>query len=162
MKPRFWEDRIVLFAGYLIDNDLKFSTVKSYILAIRSVLAENDIRVSEDQFLLSSLMRACHLNNDRVVTRLLKGKDLLQLLLKETSAHFSRTNCNQPYLEKLHCAMLTAGYYGLLRVGEITLGPHVILARDVHIGQNKNKFLFILNTSKTHNAGSKPQMVKIS
>ena len=58
--------------------------------------------------------------------------------------------------------MLVVGYYGLLRVGEITKGPHSIKAKDVHIGLNKEKFLFILRTSKTHDEGSCPQMVKVS
>ena len=57
--------------------------------------------------------------------------------------------------------MLIAGYYGLLRVGELAQGPHVILAENVHIGVNKDKMLFILRTSKTHNYGNHPQMVKI-
>ena len=58
--------------------------------------------------------------------------------------------------------MLIAGYYGLLRAGEMVMGPHVLLAKDVHIGKNKNKFLFILWSSKTHDKSSKPQMIKIS
>ena len=44
----------------------------------------------------------------------------------------------------------------------MTRGPHIILARNVHIGTNKNKILFILDSSKTHDQGDKPQMIKIS
>ena len=40
-------------------------------------------------------------------------------------------------------------------------GPHVILAKNVQIGVNKPKLLFILETSKTHTRGDKPQIVKI-
>ena len=40
--------------------------------------------------------------------------------------------------------------------------PHVILARDAHVGINKKKILFILWSSKTHDQGNKPQKVKIS
>ena len=45
-------------------------------------------------------------------------------------------------------------------MGEIAYGQHVIQARDVHIGDNKEKRLFILRSSKTH-CGS-IQSVKIS
>ena len=41
-------------------------------------------------------------------------------------------------------------------------GPHAIKVADVHIGKNKQKLLFILCTSKTHDKGSKPQQIKIS
>ena len=39
-KPCNWEDRLVLFTAYLVENKLKSSSIKSYISAIRSVLAE--------------------------------------------------------------------------------------------------------------------------
>ena len=39
---------------------------------------------------------------------------------------------------------------------------HIILAKNIHIGQNKNKILFILTSSKMHTEGDKPQKVKIS
>ena len=53
-------------------------------------------------------------------------------------------------------------YFGLFRVGELTTGSHPVMVGDVHIGENKNKFLFILRTSKTHGHSVKPQRVKIS
>ena len=68
----------------------------------------------------------------------------------------------QPYLTKLYGAMLTSGYFGLLRVGEMTFSDHTIKAKDVHIGHNKNKILFILHSSKTHGKYAHPQTVKIS
>ena len=42
------------------------------------------------------------------------------------------------------------------------MGSHPVLAANVHIGQNKDKMLFILYTSKTHSLESKPQEIKIS
>ena len=44
----------------------------------------------------------------------------------------------------------------------MTQSAHVLLARNVHISQNKNKLLFVLNSSKTHDVGSPPQLIKIS
>ena len=58
--------------------------------------------------------------------------------------------------------MFSTAYFGLLRVGEITLSEHIIKAVDVHIGTNKKKMMFILHSSKTHSKGVKPQTIKIS
>ena len=68
----------------------------------------------------------------------------------------------QPYLETLYKAMLSMAYFGLFRVGEITQSPHVMKAADVHIGQNKDKIMIILHSSKTHGEGDKPQIIKLS
>ena len=160
-KPVEWEQRILLFVGYLIDNDLKSATVKSYLSTIRAVLWENNITLNEDLFLLSSLTRACKLKNDQVITRLPIHKDLPHLLIRETSKHFGR-KLNQPYIETLYKAIFMAAYYGLLRIGEVTQGPHVLLVKNVHVGVNKKKLLFILESSKMHNKGNKPQRIKIS
>ena len=61
----------------------------------------------------------------------------------------------------MYKAIFAAAYFGLLQISEVA-GLHAILARNVHIGTNKKKFLFILEISKTHNRGDKPQMVKIT
>ena len=159
-KPTTWEDRIILFAGYLIDEKKKSTTVRSYVSAIKYILAEDGVFINENKFLLTSLTRACKLINDKVRTRLLIQKGLLIVLLSTAKNHFL-TN-NQPFLHKLYSALFTSAYYGLLRVGELTVGPHAILARDVRIGRNKDKVLFILRTSKTHWQDSKPQLVKLA
>ena len=158
VKPANWEDRMVLFTGFLIDCRLQSSSVKSYLSAIRAVLMENNIKLNEDQFLLSSLMRACKLNNDRLVMRLPIHKELLHTIIK----HVHELFCCQPYLLRLYSALMLTSYYGLLRVGEITKGPHVLLAKNVHITLNKNKILLILFSSKTHGTGDKPQQIKIT
>ena len=76
----------------------------------------------------------------------------------------SRLFENQPYLKTLYQALFITTYFGLFRIGEMTLTPvgHAVKVEDVHVGRNKNKLMFILHTSKTHNRGSKPQIVKIS
>ena len=161
-KPDDWEDRIVLFAGFLIENKMQSSSVKSYLSAIKAMLAESGIKLQEDQFLLSSLTKACKIKNDHLFTRLPIRKGMLNLLLLEVSKLYGMAANNQPYLEKLYKAILVTGYYGLMRVGELTKSPHVVLARNVHMGVNKNKILFVLLSSKTHSQGSHPQMIKIS
>ena len=46
-------------------------------------------------------------------------------------------------------------------MGELTSGSHPIKASDIHIGQNKEKLLILLYSSKTHGRESRPQKVKI-
>ena len=44
----------------------------------------------------------------------------------------------------------------------MTESQHVVKAKDVHIGINKDKLMFVLHSSKTHGKGTKPQIVKIN
>ena len=86
-------------------------------------------------------------------------KDLLELILRKISDMFKEKG--QIYLSVCYRAIFTAAYYGMLRISEIT-GVHAIKAIDVHIACNKNKLLFLLRSSKTHNRHNKPQTIKIS
>ena len=159
-KPDTWENRIILFVGYLIEEcKLQSSTIRSYISALKTVLAEDKIKLKQDNFVINSLTRACKVKNDQIITRLPIHKDFLHVILKQIDKWTDKVN--QPYWNYLYKAMLLTGYYSLLWVGELAQGPHVILADNVHIGVNKNKVLFMLRSSKTHNKGSHPQMVKI-
>ena len=83
---------------------------------------------------------------------------MIRVLIKSTERLFDK----QPYLETLYKALFITAYYGLFRVSEITKGAHPILAKDVHIGINKNKLLFMLQTSKMHHYKDKPQIIKIN
>ena len=128
---------------------------------MRCILAENEVTLNEDQFLLSSLTRACKLKNDVITTRLPLRRDLVRLIVNQVQHHFNKPSRNQPYLGKLCKALFVALYFGLLRIGEVTASPHMILARNVHMGVNKNKLCFILDSSKMHTKGNKSQIVKI-
>ena len=66
------------------------------------------------------------------------------------------------YLLIMYRALLSTAYFGLFRVGELTLSDHVIKVQDVKIAQNKDKVMFRLRTSKTHWQDKAPQIVKIS
>ena len=159
VKPDNWEDRLVLFVGFLIEDGKKSSTIKSYISAIKSVLKKDGVEISENKYLLGSLTKACKYVNDQVYVRLPIQKGLLNLILKEIEQLFEERN--QVYLKNLYLALFSTAYYGLFRIGEVAEGTHTIKARDVHVGDNKQKMLFILRTSKTHWSDSKPQTVKI-
>ena len=150
----------MLFVAYLIREKKKASTVCSYISAIRAVLADINVTLNEDHCLLSSLTRACKISNTEVLLRLPIQRDLLHLILKTTEFHF--VSLGQMFLAKLYMSLFATAYYGLFRIGELADSPHAIKARDVHIGINKNKILFILWTSKTHDLNRHPQSIKIS
>ena len=87
---------------------------------------------------------------------------MLGILLRRVNLMYNAIN--QPYLATLFTMMLCTAYYGLFRISEIafTGSGHTALARNVHIAKNKDKFLFILESSKTHRKGSKPQLIKIT
>ena len=157
-KPNSWEDRLILFVGYLIQNDKKSSTVRSYVSAIKCVLLEDGIVMNENKYLLGSLTNACKLVNDQVRTRLPIKKQMLEIILNQTMDHYEQ-QLGQVYLSKLYRALFVSGYFRLLRVGEMTSGSHPVFATDVEISMNKKKVKFTLHTLKRHWRGAKPQIV---
>ena len=163
VRPKLWESRVALFCAYLIEKGNKSSTIRSYISAIKHMLRMDGYKWSEDEILLSTMTKACKVKNDVVYYRRPIFKSLLEILLFE----FERLFCKDIYLEVLYKTILSIGYYGLFRVGELTvdqksISNHAIKAKDVHLGKNKDKILFILHSSKTHDKESLPQKVKIS
>ena len=62
----------------------------------------------------------------------------------------------------MYKTLFILGYYGLLRVGELTHGAHMLKAKDVHVGMNKEKILLVLYSSKTHGKNNLPQEIKIT
>ena len=147
--PQKWEDRMVLFVTHLIhDRGMQSSTVKSYILAIKKTLL-NDNYASEDNWiLLNSLTHACKIVNDKVRRRLPIRSNLLEMILFEIGNIYGLQR-KQPYLESMYKALFAIGYYGMLRIGEMTASQHVLRARNVHLGSNKKKLLLVLYSSKT-------------
>ena len=61
VKPATWEERLILFVGYLIDKQLKSTTIRCYISAIKAVLREDGETLNENTYLLKSLTKACQL-----------------------------------------------------------------------------------------------------
>ena len=159
-KPNTWEDRLVLFTAYLVDKGFRSTTIKSYISTVKSILTEVKVKLNVDQSPITSLTKACRLQNDQMATRLPIQKGLLQLIINQIESHY--WNRGQCFLSILYKALFLTAYYGLSHVGELTVEPHAILARNVHVAKNKNKLLFILESSKTHTKSDKPQLVKIS
>ena len=130
-KPNNWEDRILLFATYLVDSKRKSTTIKSYVTAIKATLKDAGIKVNEDRVLLNSITKACCQVNDRLFVRFPIHKGMLKLICEAVSNMFH----SQPYLKHLYRAMFSTAYFGLFRVIKVTQGEHPILARDVHLAK---------------------------
>ena len=157
-RPSSWEDRVTLYCAFLVQQGRKSTTIKSYISAIKWVLKMDGYELNQNSMLLQSLTKACKLKNDVVTTRLPISDKLLELILFEINRIFS----TQAYLCILYQTMLALGYYGLFRIGELTKSEHSILAKNVHLGTNKEKLMIVLYSSKTHGKNCIPQKIKIT
>ena len=133
--------------------------MRSYLSAMKAVLAEDKIELDPDVFLLSALTRACKFKNDYVKTRLPIRKDLLVQILHKAEQIFGEKQ--QLYLQHLFSALISTAYFGMFRIGEVTTGSHPIRVGDVLLATNKRKVLFILRSS-TLVEGQRPQSIKIS
>ena len=158
-KPKFWEDRVQLFCTFMVEKGVQSCTLKSYVSAIKSVLKDDGYEWDDNKVLLSSIMRGCHVINDRLQRRSPIKLSLLELLLFELDRLW---NGSQPYLELMYKTLFAISYYRLMRVGEVTKSTHVLKANDVHAGQNKDKILLILHSLKTHAEFMEPQEIRIS
>ena len=164
VKPATWEERVSLYCGYLVDRGSQLSMIRSYVSAIKCILVNDGYEWEDGKLFLNAIIRGCKIKNDQLKTRLPIRKGLLKLILFKVQRIFNSAdgkNC-QPYLEKMYLALFAIAYYGLFRVGELTSGTHPVKAKDVHVGRNKNKLLFVLYSSKTHGKESQPQEIKIS
>ena len=156
--PATWERRASLYCAYLImDKGLKPSTVRSYLSGIKAVLQQDGYEWEDNKVLLDALTRSCKIKNNSVKMRLPIQKGLLEIILFDIRRGYG----DQPYLEAMYISAFLVAYYGLLRVGEITMSPHVIKAVDIHESKSKKKLLIVLHSSKTHSKGSTPQQVRI-
>ena len=158
--PKKWEDRATLYIGFMIEKGCQSSTVKSYVSAIKKLLVLDGYKWKDQEIMLSCLTKACKIKNDRVRTRLPIHCGLLEMILFEVQRYFRKKN--QRYLEILYKALFSLGYYGLMRVGELTFSPHVLKAKDIHLGSNKDKIMVVLYSSKTHDESNRPQKIKIT
>ena len=160
--PTKWEQRVVLYCTYLIEGGSQSQTIKSYVLAIKSILKDNGYCWQDGIVLLESLIRTCRIENDCIRRRLPIQIGLLELLLFEVQRYFG--SIQQPYLEKLYKAIFVIMYYGLMRIGEVVKSncEHTLRVKDMHVALNKDKILMILYSSKTHGKNNLPQKIKIT
>ena len=156
--PNSWEERTALFCAHIIDGGAQSQTVKSYVSAIKGVLRDDNYPWNDEKIMISSLTRACRLENDTLMCRLPIQKGLFELILFELKRELD----GQFYLLTLFRALFSLAYYGLMRIGELAEGSHTIKASNIHTGTNKNKILIVLYTSKTHGTNCYPQKIKIT
>ena len=156
-RPRSWEHGVTLYCTHLCKLGRKSSTIKSYVSAIKFTLVADDYPWSDRKILLSTLTRVCKAKNDVVHNRFPIRISLLEQLLFKLEQKYAQ----QPYLELLFKNMFCFGYYGLMRIGEIAYGKHTVKAKDIYVGDNKDKILLLLHSSKTHGRESRPQTIKI-
>ena len=163
-RPHSWEERMMLYATQLVSEGAQSQTIKSYKSAIKMILTTDGYEWDDNKVYLSAITKACRVVNDRVLTRLPIQVGLLELILFEIERHY-QGDCkrsSQPYSEIMYKSLFCLAYYGIFRIGELTAGSHPARARDVQIGENKNKILVVLYTSKTHGKESHPQEIKIT
>ena len=144
-----------------MNGGVQSSTLKSYFSAIKHILKSNGYEWDDRKALLGSIVKGCKLENDTLKVRLPIQKGLLEILLLEIERYFGEIQ-GQPYLESMYKALFCIAYYGMMRVGELTLSDHTLKACDIHMGDNKDKMLLVLYTSKTHGRKNKPQEIKIA
>ena len=158
--PRSWEERVSLYGGYLVDHGIHSSTLKTYITAIKQTLLTDGYAWNDDALYLhtlTSVTGACKKNNDKSYSKFPIKRNLMELILCEIERMYSK----QPYLDTLYKTIILFSYYGLLRIGEVTMGSHVVKAKDVHVGTNKDKIKLVLYSSKTHGKRNKPQSIRM-
>ena len=156
--PNNWEQRLSLYLSYLVDSGTQSSSLKSYISAIKKTLLLVNHNLNFDMVLFNSLSKACKIRNDVVKIRRPIRTGLLDQLLFEMEHHFR----HQYYLETLYKSIFILTYYGMLRIGEVTQLKHVLKAKNINNGTNKNKIMLILYSSKIHNVNVLPQKIKVS
>ena len=159
--PNSWEEKVSLYCTHLATNiGVQSSTLRSYVSAIKSKLIADGYGWNQDLLYLSALVRGCKLKNDTIKVRLPISKNLLEVILFEVERKYLVIS-KQLYKCALLKAVYITLYYGLFRVGEIAEGRHTVKAIDVHDATNKNQYLFVLHSSKTHSNADRPQKIRI-
>ena len=133
--------------------------MKYYVSAIKKVVMIDGYQWKDGEILVNTLTEVRWLVNDRLRTRLPIHFKLLEMFIFEIQRCYRDT---QLYLKTLYTTLFLISYYGLFRIGELTWSQHTVKTKDVHIGENKDKILIILYSSKTHDIAQKPQKIKIT
>ena len=68
----------------------------------------------------------------------------------------------QEYLSCLYKAVTLMGYYGMLRIGELTSGTHPVLAVNIYVDRDRCELQLVLYTSKTHTKANLPEIITIT
>ena len=132
-----------MFVAQLIQEGSLEPTIKSYTSAVKAILRENGIEVEYNSVALCLLLRSCkYTTGIGSTTRIPIQKGLLKLIIDKLDKYFLQ-EFNQPYLCILYKAIVVAGYYGMMRIGELIDSEcdHAIKFSDVHYARNKSKVM---------------------
>ena len=126
-KPPTWEDKLALFLMYLTKEERNSQTLKSYISAVRNILLKDGVELY-NSFKLRCLVKACKVKNDVLDVRLPIQRNLMEMIQDKIQVYFGCRG--QIYLAHLYRAIISTGYYGMLRVGELTSGAHPMSTQE--------------------------------
>lgn len=158
--PPKWEDRIIVWATHLADNRKKSATIRSYISAVRYCLSLDGIVVPHSNCELAAIVQAARRENDTLYIRLPIQRQLMKLILNFIRQHYSKAR-GQRYQALWLMAAFSLAYHGMMRISELTDGPHNLKAMDVVYAKNKGKITLYLRSSKTHTCADLPQIINI-
>ena len=116
---------------------------------MRAILKEDGIELNDNSLMLSPILKSCKYTTEGSgQVRLLIQLGMLNLLSDEIDEIY--LDKNQPYLGLLFKTVLTLGYFGLMRIGEMTAveSHHTIKLEDVHVDTEKEKILIFLKLLK--------------
>ena len=161
-QPDTWEEKVSLYIAFLSENNIKSTTMRSYISAIKAKLSMDGYKWDKNLFQFSALTKACKLQNDRIKVRLPILEEFLRCILMEIYRKFRNMEMvNEVYNKAMYLSAVMVEYYGLFRIGEIARGDHSMKAKDVHIDEKLRRMLVVLHTSKTHDRSERPQKIAI-
>ena len=115
------------------------------------------VELTDNSYRLSCLIKACRIKNDRDYVRLPIEKGLMRMILDRIEDYSEGRG--QSYLAKLYKALISTGYHGLLRVGELTPGTHPILACNMHMEINKREIIIVCDPEIYANNDYCPYMI---
>jgi len=146
-------DTIVQFIAYLSLKGLSANTAKSYLLAIGYKCKMSGFSDVNQNFIVQKVLEGMKRLNMKADTRLPITENILSSIILRLPG-----SCRNAYETKLFKAAFTLAFWGLFRVGEITVSKgndinHVISANDVHVDVELSKVVVFLRYSKTDQFG---------
>lgn len=153
---KYWPpnlDTIVEFIAYLSLKGLSANTAKSYVLAIGykcKVLGFSDVNKN---FVVQKMLEGMKRLKNKADTRL----PISEIILSKIILRLPGT-CSNIYETKLFKAAFTLAFWGLFRVGEITVAKrqslnHIISVNDVYVDIKSGKLVVFVRHSKTDQMG---------
>ena len=141
------------FISFLSLAQLSQATIAAYMSGVRHHLRVNQLPTFIDNFSLKLALRGTANLHASVDTRIPITLDILQRMIAGLNKVL-----NSSYDITLYTALLSAGFFGLLRPGEMVKSDHALSVHNVYF--NRDKVVCFLPTSKAHR-GPVPQVVQL-